>query len=150
MAYINTKTGEYPVSFEQLKALHKNTSFAANPPDSFGDYVLVSDGPVPSFNSNQYIEQEAPVAIEGGGYQRNWVVKDYTSEEILAREQNEINRLARVYRKRRDDLLAETDWWASVDLTMSAEKVAYRQALRDITNHSTWPHLSEDDWPIKP
>jgi hypothetical protein len=50
----------------------------------------------------------------------------------------------------RDRLIAETDWWASSDLTMTAEQTAYRQALRDITTHANWPHLSEDDWPTKP
>ena len=53
-------------------------------------------------------------------------------------------------RSERDRLIAETDWWASSDLTMTAEQTAYRQALRDITTHSNWPHLSEDDWPTKP
>ena len=53
-------------------------------------------------------------------------------------------------RNERDRLIAETDWWASSDLTMTAEQTAYRQALRDITTHANWPHLSEDDWPTKP
>ena len=53
-------------------------------------------------------------------------------------------------RSERDRRIAETDWWASSDLTMTAEQTAYRQALRDITTHSNWPHLSEDDWPTKP
>lgn len=53
-------------------------------------------------------------------------------------------------RERRDILIAETDWWASVDLTMTAEQTAYRQALRDITSHANWPNLSEADWPTKP
>jgi len=26
----------------------------------------------------------------------------------------------------------------------------YRQALRDITDHSNWPNLQEADWPVKP
>ena len=53
-------------------------------------------------------------------------------------------------RAQRDRLIGETDWWASSDLTMTAEQAAYRQALRDITSHANWPHLSEDDWPTKP
>jgi hypothetical protein len=50
----------------------------------------------------------------------------------------------------RDGLLSETDWWASSDLTMSTEQIAYRQALRDITTHDNWPNLTNDDWPTKP
>ena len=53
-------------------------------------------------------------------------------------------------RTSRDRLIAETDWWASSDLTMTAEQTAYRQALRDITSHANWPHLDAADWPTKP
>jgi hypothetical protein len=33
---------------------------------------------------------------------------------------------------------------------MSDAQAIYRQALRDITSHSNWPHLSDEDWPTKP
>jgi hypothetical protein len=46
---------------------------------------------------------------------------------------------AEAVRIERDRLIAETDWWASSDLTMSAEQIAYRQALRDITNQDGFP-----------
>ena len=46
--------------------------------------------------------------------------------------------------------LLGTDWWATSDRTMTTEQAAYRQALRDITNHSNWPNLSASDWPTKP
>ena len=55
-----------------------------------------------------------------------------------------------LHRNRRKDLLAETDWWASSDHTMTSEQTAYRQALRDITTHANWPNLADSDWPIKP
>jgi len=54
-------------------------------------------------------------------------------------------KLLRAERNRR---IAETDWWASSDLTMSAERTAYRQALRDITN--TYTSLDDVVWPVKP
>ena len=37
-------------------------------------------------------------------------------------------------RKKRNDLLAQTDYLALSDQTMGAEMTTYRQALRDITN----------------
>ena len=55
--------------------------------------------------------------------------------------------LARL-RYERDLLLAETDWWAVSDRTMTAEQTAYRQALRDITN--TYSSLDDVVWPEKP
>jgi len=51
-------------------------------------------------------------------------------------------------REERNRRIAETDWWASSDLTMTAEQTAYRQALRDITN--TYSSLDDVVWPTKP
>jgi hypothetical protein len=51
-------------------------------------------------------------------------------------------------RAERDRLIAATDWWASSDLTMTAEQTAYRQALRDITE--TYASLDDVQWPVKP
>ena len=48
----------------------------------------------------------------------------------------------------RDNKLAETDWWASSDLTMTTAQTNYRQALRDITN--TYSDLDTVVWPTKP
>ena len=39
----------------------------------------------------------------------------------------------KMVRKRRNELLAETDFYALSDVTLSAEMETYRQALRDIT-----------------
>lgn len=54
----------------------------------------------------------------------------------------------RMLRKLRDQKIAETDWWANSDLTMTAEQTAYRQALRDITDSYT--SLEDVVWPTKP
>ena len=51
-------------------------------------------------------------------------------------------------REERNRRIAETDWWASSDLTMTAEQTAYRQALRDITANAT--SLDDVTWPTKP
>lgn len=54
----------------------------------------------------------------------------------------------RLLREERNKLIAETDWWASSDITMTAAQTTYRQALRDITN--TYTSLDDVVWPIKP
>ena len=54
----------------------------------------------------------------------------------------------KLLREERNRRLAETDWWASSDLTMSDERRDYRQALRDITN--TYTSLDDVVWPVKP
>ena len=53
-------------------------------------------------------------------------------------------------RATRDTKLAETDFYALSDVTMSDAMTTYRQALRDLPDHSNWPNLEEDDWPTKP
>ena len=60
------------------------------------------------------------------------------------------NNAAEGNRSQRNRLLAETDWWAVSDRTMSSEQTAYRKALRDLPTHSNWPHLENNDWPTKP
>jgi hypothetical protein len=54
----------------------------------------------------------------------------------------------KLLRAERDRLIAATDWWASSDLTMSAERTAYRTALRDIT--ASYTSLDDVVWPTKP
>lgn len=51
-------------------------------------------------------------------------------------------------RAERDKKLAETDFYALSDVTMSDEMAAYRQALRDITD--TYSSLDDVVWPVKP
>jgi hypothetical protein len=50
--------------------------------------------------------------------------------------------------QRRLVLLKETDEWALTDRTMTAEQIAYRQALRDITEQDGYP--DNVVWPTKP
>ena len=71
-------------------------------------------------------------------------------EALVAAKQSELEaaipmKMLRVERNKR---LAETDWWASSDLTMTSEQTAYRQALRDITD--TYSSLDDVVWPTKP
>jgi hypothetical protein len=60
----------------------------------------------------------------------------------------------RVLRAERDRRIAETDWWAGSDHTMTDAQTTYRQALRDITTQT--PTLNSNGelqgitWPTKP
>jgi len=51
-------------------------------------------------------------------------------------------------RNKRNALLAETDWWASGDITMTDEQIAYRQALRDLPAQEGFPN--NVTFPTKP
>ena len=61
----------------------------------------------------------------------------------------------RLLRAERDRLIAETDWWALSDLTITQAQIDYRQALRDITKTQTPAvdangNLTGVTWPTKP
>ena len=71
-----------------------------------------------------------------------WSAVKAKKDELVAAEP------MRLLREERDRRLAETDWWASSDLTMSSERTTYRQALRDITKSAT--SLDDVTWPTKP
>jgi hypothetical protein len=51
-------------------------------------------------------------------------------------------------RSKRNNLIAETDWWATSDRTMSAEETSYRQSLRDVPSQAGFP--ADVTWPTKP
>ena len=62
-------------------------------------------------------------------------------------------------RAKREEKLAETDWWAMSDRTMTTEQTNYRQALRDIPQNIEAGNLTAPkkengrlvfDWPEKP
>tara|TARA_B100000900_G_scaffold24780_1_gene19268 strand:+ start:113 stop:529 length:417 start_codon:yes stop_codon:yes gene_type:complete len=60
-------------------------------------------------------------------------------------------------RRQRDIKLAETDWYALSDVTMSDEMKTYRQTLRDLPAHSNGKNATLKDgvlgnvgWPEKP
>ena len=56
----------------------------------------------------------------------------------------------RLLREERDRRLAETDWMANSDVTMSSAWTAYRQALRDVPAQDGVTGLDNVTWPTKP
>ena len=66
------------------------------------------------------------------------------NEEKAAFDAKAGERTMLAIRTKRDELLAETDWMANSDVTMSDAWKAYRKALRDVPaqadiNNITWP-----------
>ena len=74
------------------------------------------------------------------------VIIEVSEEEVALIRQETFT--ANGQRRKRDNLLAETDWWANSDVTMTDEQRAYRQALRDITLQEGFP--TNIVWPTKP
>ena len=88
----------------------------------------------------------------------NGVKVQFTSAEETARDNEETawanaapaRALARL-RTKRTRLLAETDFYALSDVTMSSEMATYRQALRDLpAGKDTVKKVDDATWPDKP
>jgi len=86
-------------------------------------------------------EEPADVAV-GDSYETGrWVIGYTVSNKTQADAEKAV-------RNRRDTLLAETDWMALSDITMSSDVTTYRQALRDIPAQAGFPFSVT--WPTKP
>jgi len=140
------------------KSLFPNTSFPASGPSTQW-LAANSCAEVVTFlaydSATQKNESVEPYLSDGKVYTRR--VTDMTSEEQAAVVTAANEATAKRNRAERDRRLAETDFHALSDVTMSSDMSAYRQALRDITTHSNWPNLeypdmdgSGGDWPTKP
>ena len=82
----------------------------------------------------------------------------FTAEEEAARDAEEkawadgaLARAQATLRARRNQLLAETDFYAISDVTMSDDMKTYRQALRDLpSGKDTVEKCENATWPTKP
>jgi len=146
----NNAVDQFPYTVANLRRDNPNTSFPRNIPEEtlngWGVYrVQVSD--MPSFDPiTQVVVMDSAPVLSEGVWTVGYTVNSLTTEEV----QSNKDQLAETNRERRNDLLAETDFYALSDVTMSSEMQSYRQSLRDITSHANWPVLEEADWPTKP
>lgn len=160
MNYIDLSTNKV-VSKQQLIKKNKNMSIPkvwnsnVHSALNIAPIIPVSQ-PNPS-SAYRLVTRGAPEFVDGE-WRETWSEQDMFSDtsdktktEQEAEYQAELDsQAAKENRERRDILISRTDWWASTDITMTTEQSAYRQALRDITNHANWPHLEKGDWPVKP
>ena len=88
----------------------------------------------------------------------NGNVVQFTAEEETARDNEEAAwanaapaRALTNLRERRNQLLAETDFYGNSDVTMSDDMKTYRQALRDLPDGKDTVEKCENaTWPTKP
>jgi len=128
-----------------LEALNVARVTAVSAPDVGEFQIAVKDG----------VEQV------DGEWRDKWVTEEmfseYTDEEdnvVTVDDQKaqyttqKNDDLADQARTKRNTLLAETDFYALSDVTMSAEMTTYRQALRDVPDQTDFPGTI--NWPTKP
>lgn len=141
---------QYPYTIGQLRRDNPTVSFPRNISDEVladFDVYPVTQGLEPDRDiATQNVSQNDTPTLVDDVWTLEWTVSAKTADEIA--DYNE--RKAGDNRAIRNNLLAETDWTANSDVTMSSEMATYRQALRNITSHANWPHLEDADWPTKP
>ena len=140
------------------KSLFPNTSFPKSGPDAtwLADNSCAEVVTFLAFDSaTQTCDGVDPYLDSGKVYTRR--VTDMTSDEQAAVVTAANAAAATRNRTERDRRLAETDYMALSDVTMSEAVTTYRQAIRDITSHANWPNLANadmdgtgGDWPTKP
>lgn len=150
--FVKTTDGttiQYPYTLADLRRDNPNTSFPEHIPDevlaSYGVYSVGYQG-APAYDDKTHrLDHGEPKLIDG-----SWVIpKEVVVLTKAQVESNNANK-AKGIRNKRNSLLIETDYMAMSDVVMSKEMKAYRKALRDLSKHANFPHLSEEDWPVKP
>jgi len=102
------------------------------------------------FEFNGMLLESDPFAfapVEEGHEHYNMRLYEIWNMPLATAEEIRNNHLWVDIRAQRNRLLAETDWMANSDVTMSDEWREYRQALRDITTQSDPNDIT---WPTKP
>jgi hypothetical protein len=139
----NKEVLEFPYNINEIRQQNPNTSF----PKVFSKEFLAERHvyevivKVPEFNHmHEYIvpsrectwDEDAQIFTSTYTIER----QPYTTVEIAAKQH-------------RNQLLAETDFYALSDTSEMPENVRlFRQALRDLSTHENWPYLNTDDWPL--
>ena len=82
MSYINTTTGEYPVSEAQIRLAYSNTSFSV-PFKAPDDYAWVSPTPQPIYEPITHgVREIAPALSSKGEYEQQWEVYKLKPEQV--------------------------------------------------------------------
>lgn len=131
----------------QLRRDNPNTSFPKNIPssilESFGVYTYTQEQQ-PAFNEKTQKLEDGGFVEQDGAWLRTWNIVEKTPEELAEWIESKKQQV----RSQRDTLIAQTDYLALSDNTLSPEMATYRQALRDITTQEGFPESVS--WPTKP
>jgi hypothetical protein len=161
--YRNRTTGEIKTQGE-LRRDNPNMSFPkvwnSDVCDALDvDPVMIAAAPTEGIGEYQHVVRNGVEQNSNGDWVYAWQIVDMfadieggqtKAEQETAYQANLDNSAAENNRNKRNNLLAESDWWAVSDRTMTSEQTDYRSSLRNLPTHSNWPHLSESDWPTKP
>lgn len=122
-----------------LRKDNPNTSFPSVMSDESMSYWSVYpciEGSVPALGECEQAVRTDITLVKG------------TWTQNFSKEYWPLNQAEQYVREKRATLLADTDWMALSDVTLSASWSLYRQNLRDITLQVGFPY--NVSWPVKP
>ena len=147
MKYRIRESGEVKTQGE-IRRLHPTTSFPRVWNTDTCDYIGIDPvlaSPKPDVTNLQQVLADGVEQDALSNWVEKWIIadkfSDYTDEDgvVHTKAEQESAYLQGLedtafesLRTERNRLLAETDWTASTDVTMSPEMAEYRQALRDL------------------
>jgi hypothetical protein len=143
---INDQVEQYPYSLGQLRKDNPSTSFPRQPSlaglAEFNMYPVTEVTPTLA-DGEKLVKVWTPTLVSG-----EWILPHQavakTAEDLATESAVAWANL----REQRDKLLAETDWTASTDVTMSAEMTEYRKLLRDLPANTA--DVFNPVYPVKP
>lgn len=130
---------QYPYSLANLRLDFPTVSFPAD----------VNDGSINELGVYRVEATERPsydnvvktlvdsVELVNEKWVQKWLIENVSEELAIFN-----------VKRRRNVLLAETDWMALIDTTLTTEWAEYRQALRDVPDQEGFPF--EVEWPVEP
>ncbi len=157
MKYRIRETGEVKNQGE-IRRLHPSTSFPRVWNEDTCEFIGIDpvlNSPKPEVTNLQQVLADGVEQDSLSNWVDKWVIADkFEANELHTKAEQESAYLQGLedtafesLRTERNRLLAETDWTASTDVTMTAEMTAYRQALRDLPENTedvfnlTYPEL---------
>ena len=145
---LNNQIVQYPYSIEKFRADNSTISFPAEiSNDTLAAYSVYPVGyePAPAYDpATQRLVISSQPSLVNGSWVLTKSIENKTAEQIANDTATEGEKV-RIFRNQR---LAQTDWCACSDVTMSAEMTTYRQALRDVPAQEGFPY--NITWPTKP
>jgi hypothetical protein len=145
MYYRNRDTGEVLFGGD-VRKLHKKVSFRSDGgtfSDLGYDEIASTQPPAPS-GTYKAVYRDGETQDANGDWAEAWAERDMTVEEVQQRDHGKAEQV----RAERNEKLANSDWTALSDVTMTAEMTTYRQALRDVPAQAGFP--STITWPTSP
>ena len=138
---------KYPYNLSELEKDFPNTSFAIPIEETSlnnRNIFKVAPGIIPQVDHTKEIVEQPPV-LQNGTWTQVFSVVDATQEQL----QTKFDAAAYGVRKRRNELLLNSDWTQIEDVPVNKQAwAAYRQALRNITLQEGFPWSVT--WPSTP